>query len=78
MIDLEKIMYWTAILATVWMVAWISHIATMKSVAREINELVPVHVPEPEQKIPFPGVEDMNQLDSIAFCHALIIRTSND
>ena len=78
MIDLEKIMYWTAILATVWIVAWMSHVVTMKSVAREINELVPVHVPEPEpeQKIPFPGVEDMNRLDSIAFCQALIIRTS--
>jgi hypothetical protein len=78
MIDLEKIVYWTAILATVWMVAWISHIATMQSVAREINELVPVHVPEPEREIPFPGVTSMNQLDSIAFCHALISRTSND
>lgn len=79
MIDLNKMMYWACVLSVIWFIGWMSHIITIRSVSREINRLVPVHVPEVsyEPENPFP-IGHMNQLDSIAFCHALIIRTSND
>ena len=81
MIDLEKVINWFCLLTAVWLVGWLSHLATMKAVSEEINTLVPTHMPAPvvhENTIPFPGIKRMSQLDSIAFCHALITRTSND
>jgi hypothetical protein len=79
MIDLDKVIYWFCVLSAMWFVGWMSHVVTMKSVSEEINRLVPVHTPAPsvEDRIPFPGVESMSRLDSVAFCQALINTNSN-
>jgi|TARA_R110000824_G_scaffold243468_5_gene432161 hypothetical protein len=62
MINLEKVMTWFCIFASVWLAMFVSHQMTMNAVREELAEMViPMHEPEY-----LPSANP--NLDSIAWC----------